>query len=189
LTGAINMLVDISERKRTEAVLEERNAQVELSSRVGQIGTYSYNYRTRILHLSPGCAAIYGLPGDLCEITQKDWRAQVHPDDLPRIDAISRQALAQRRPEFVLEFRIIQPEGKDRWIEARALVSYDDAGRAAQMIGANIDVTARKQIAQDLEERSVQFALAEKVARVGSFVNDAQTDSLQFSAGYATSCG
>ena len=76
LTGAVNMLVDISERKRAEAVLEERNAQVELASRVGQIGTYSYNYRTRLLHMSPGCAAIYGLPEDLCEITQEEWRAQ-----------------------------------------------------------------------------------------------------------------
>jgi PAS domain S-box-containing protein len=185
LTGAINLLVDISERKRAEAALEERNALVELASRVGQIGTYSYNYRTRILHLSPGCAAIYGLPEDLCEITQEDWRALVHPDDLPRIDTISRQALAQRQPEFVLEFRIIRPDGKDRWIEARLLISYDDAGRAVQMIGANIDVTARKQTAQDLAERSVQLALAEKVARVGSFVNDTQTDTIQFSAGYA----
>src|SRR5262245_5273698 len=30
LTGAVNMLVDISERKRTEAALQERNAQFEL---------------------------------------------------------------------------------------------------------------------------------------------------------------
>jgi PAS domain S-box-containing protein len=184
LIGAVNMLVDISERKRAEAVLEERNAQVELASRVGQIGTYSYNYRTRMLHLSPGVAAIYGLPEDLCEITQKEWRAHVHPDDLPRIDTISRQALAQRQPEFVLEFRIVRADSKDRWIEARLLISYDDAGRAVQMIGATIDVTARKQTAQDLEERSVQLALAEKVARVGSFV-DTQTGTLQISAGYA----
>ena len=98
------------------------------------------------------------------EITQKDWRARVHPDDLPRIDATSRQALAQRQAELVLEFRIIRSDGKDRWIEARILVSYDDAGRAVQMIGANIDVTERKQTAQDLAERTVQLALAGKAA-------------------------
>jgi PAS domain S-box-containing protein len=189
LTGAINMLVDISERKRAEATLEERNAQFELASRIGQIGTYSYNYRTRILHLSPGCAAIYGLPRDTREITQKDWRAQVHPDDLSRIDAVSRQALDHRQPELVLEFRIIRRDGKTRWIESRILVTYNDAGRAVQMIGANIDVTARKQTEQDLAERNVQLALAEKVSRVGSFVNDTQTDTIEFSAGYAAILG
>jgi two-component system, sensor histidine kinase and response regulator len=94
-----------------------------------------------------------GLPEDTREITQKDWRALVHPDDLPCIDATCLQALAQRQSELVLEFRIIRSDGKVRWIEARILVAYDDAGRAVQMIGANIDVTERKQTAHDLAER------------------------------------
>jgi PAS domain S-box-containing protein len=129
------------------------------------------------------------LPRETRDITQKGWRAQVHPDDLPRIDAISRQALAHRQPELVLEFRIIRPDGKTRWIESRILVTYNDAGRAVQMIGANIDVTARKQTEQDLAERSVQLALAEKASRVGSFVNDTKTDTIEFSAGYAAILG
>jgi PAS domain S-box-containing protein len=57
------------------------------------------------------------------------------------------------------------------------------------MIGANIDVTARKQTEQDLSERNVQLALAEKVSRVGSFVNDTRTDTIEFSAGYAAILG
>jgi PAS domain S-box-containing protein len=185
LTGAVNMLVDISERKRTEAALEERNAQFELVSRIALIGSYSYDYHTRILQLSPGCAAIYGFPEDMREITQKDWRARVHPDDLPRIDATSLQALAQRQSELVLEFRIIRPDGKYRWIEARVLISYDDAGRALQMIGANIDVTERKQTAQDLAERTVQLALAGKAVLVGSYAYDTDTEIMQISEGYA----
>ena len=185
LTGAVNMLVDISERKRTEAALQERNAQFELVSKVALIGSYSYDYPTKVLQLSPGCAAIYGLPEGMREITQKDWRARVHPDDLPRIDATSRQALAQRQSELVLEFRIVLPHGKYRWIEARVLISYDDAGRAIQMIGANIDVTERKQTAQALAERTVQLALAGKAALVGSYAYDTDTEIMQISEGYA----
>ena len=177
LTGAVNMLVDISERKRAEAALEERNAQFELASSIALIGSYSYDYHTKILQLSRACAAIYGLPEGVREITQEDWRARVHPDDLPRIDATCRQALAQRQAELVLEFRIIRSGGKDRWIEARILVSYDDAGRAVQMIGANIDVTERKQTAQDLAERTVQLALAERAARVGSYAYDLDSET------------
>jgi PAS domain S-box-containing protein len=185
LTGAVNMLVDISERKRAEVALEERNAQFELASRIALIGNYSYDYNTKILQLSRACAAIYGLPEGVREITQEDWRARVHPDDLPRIDATCRQALAQRQAELVLEFRIIRSGGgKDRWIEARILVSYDDAGRAVQMIGANIDVTERKQTAQDLAERTVQLALAERAARVGSYAYDLDSEIMQISEGY-----
>ena len=186
LTGAVNTLIDISERKRTEAALKNRDAQFELVSRIALIGSYSYDYHTRTLHLSQGCAAIYGLREDVREITQKDWRALVHPDDLSRIDATCLQALAQRRSELVLEFRTLRSDGKERWIEARILVSYDDAGRAVQMIGANIDVTKRKQTAQALAERTVQLDLAGKAARVGSYAYDTDTEIMQISEGYAS---
>jgi PAS domain S-box-containing protein len=185
LTGAVNMLVDISERKRTEAALEERNAQFELASRIALIGSFSYDYDTRILQLSRGCAAIYGLPEDTREITQKEWRELVHPDDLQRIDATTLQALARRQSELVLEFRIIRCDSKQKWIEARILVSYDDAERAVQMCGANIDVTEHKQTAQDLAERTVQLALAGKAALVGSYAYDTDTEIMQISEGYA----
>jgi PAS domain S-box-containing protein len=185
LTGAVNMLIDISERKRTEAALEKRNVQFELVSRIALIGSYSYDYNTRILQLSPGCAAIYGLPEAMREIRQKDWRALVHPDDLPRIDATTVRALAQLQSELVLEFRIIRSDGNYRWIEARILVSYDDAGQAVQMIGANIDVTERKQTAQALAERTVQLALAGKAALVGSYAYDTDAEIMQISEGYA----
>jgi PAS domain S-box-containing protein len=185
LTGAVNMLVDISERKRTEAALQERNAQFELVSRVALIGTYSYDYHKRTLQLSPGCVAIYGLPEHMREITQKDWRARVHPDDLLRIDTTTLQALAQRQSELVLEFRIVRPDGRYRWIEARVLISYDEVGQAVQMIGANIDVTESKQTAQALAERTVQLALAGKAALVGSYGYDTDTEIMQISEGYA----
>ena len=185
LIGAVNTLIDISERKRTEAALKNRDAQFELVSKIALIGSYSYDYHTRTLHLSQGCAAIYGLPEDIREITQKDWRSLVHPDDLSRIDATCLQALAQRRSELVLEFRILRSDGKERWIEARILVSYDGAGRAVQMIGANIDVTERKQTAQALAERTVQLDLAGKAGRVGSYAYDTDTEIMQISEGYA----
>ena len=68
LTGAVNMLVDISERKRTEAALEERNAQFELASRIAQIGTLFL----RLPHKNS--APIAGVRGHL-------WFARGHARD------------------------------------------------------------------------------------------------------------
>ena len=53
------------------------------------------------------------------------------------------------------------------------------------MIGANIDVTERKQTAQALAERTVQLALAGKAALVGSYAYDTDTEIMQISEGYA----
>ena len=171
LTGAVNVLVDISDRKHTEARLAERIAQLDLAGKVARIGSFTFDDATRKPQLSPGCAAIYGLPEGTLEIPLQHWRTLVHPDDLPRLDAIARRAIANRDREVVQEFRILR-HGEVRWIESRVLISYDEAGKAVRRIGANIDVTERKQAVQALAERNAQFDLAHRAARVGCYTHD-----------------
>jgi PAS domain S-box-containing protein len=176
--------IDITERKRAEQALTDRNAQFELARKVAKVGSFTYQYAARILQLSPACAAIYGLPEHTLEISQKDWRAMVHSDDLPHIDVISRQALTNQQSELVLEYRIVRPDGEVRWTESRLLISYDSAGRAVQLMGAVIDVTERRQMAQALIERNVQLSLAAKTGLVGSYAYDTDTEIMQISEGY-----
>jgi PAS domain S-box-containing protein len=188
LTGAVNMLVDISDRKHAEARLAERNAQLDLAGKVARIGSLTYDRATETLQLSPGCAAIYGLPESTFEITSEHWRTLVHPDDLPRLDANARLAFANRDSELVLEFRILR-HGVERWIESRVLVSYDEAGKPVRRIGANIDVTERKQAEQALAERNAQLDLAHKAARVGCYTHDVSAKTMLISRASMASYG
>ena len=143
-----------------------------------------YDHGTKKLQLSPGCAAIYGLPEGTLEISREDWRARVHPDDLPSLDAVARRAFTNGEREFVLEFRIFR-HGQVRWIESRVLISYNEAGKPVRRIGAKIDVTERKQAEQALAERNIQLALAAKAGRVGTYAYDTDTEIMQISDGYA----
>jgi PAS domain S-box-containing protein len=72
-----------------------------------------------------------------------------------------------------------------RWIESRVLISYNEAGKPVQRIGAKIDVTERKQAEQALAERDIQLTLAAKAGLVGTYAYDADTEIMQISAGYA----
>ena len=72
-----------------------------------------------------------------------------------------------------------------RWIESRALISYDEAGRPMRTIGAEIDVTERKHSEQALAERDIQLAQAAKAGLVGTYAYDADTEIMQISDGYA----
>ena len=86
LTGAVNMLVDISERKRTEAALKNRDAQFELVSRIALIGSYSYDYHKN-------SAPIAGVRGYL-------WFARGYTRDHAERLAVagaSRRSVAHRR--------------------------------------------------------------------------------------------
>ena len=81
----VSVVEDITDRKRAEARLAERNAQLDLAGKIARIGSFMYDDGTKKLQLSPGCAAIYGLPEGTLEISREDWRARVHPDDLAAV--------------------------------------------------------------------------------------------------------
>ena len=100
------------------------------------------------------------------------------------MDAVVRRAFTNGEREFVLEFRIFR-DGQVRWIESRTLISYNEAGKPVRRIGAQIDVTERKQAEQALAERNIQLALAAKAGLVGSYAYDADTEIMQISDGYA----
>jgi len=134
-----------AERERAELALAERNAQFNLARYAARVSTYAYDKTSRTMQLSEASAAIFGLPQNTTEMTADEWRLRVHPDDLQRLDAERHSAFKERRTELVSEFRIIRPDGEVRWIEARALISYDAAGRACRMLGVYIDITERRQ--------------------------------------------
>ena len=125
------------------------------------LADFAYDQATETLQVSPGFAVMYGLPEGTLEISREQWRALVHPDDLPQLDAVARRALVSGESEFVLEFRILR-HGEVRWIELRVLISYDQAGRPVRRIGAMIDVTEHKLAEATLAERDAQLALAGK---------------------------
>jgi light-regulated signal transduction histidine kinase (bacteriophytochrome) len=62
---------------------------------------------------------------------------------------------------FEAEWRVIWPDGTARWLFGRAWVFKDGAGKPLRLIGANIDVTERKQA--ELEVSRLNAELEQRV--------------------------
>jgi len=144
IVGLRGTVQDITERKRAEQALFERNAQLALAAKAALVGSYAYDVKTRMLQFSEGYAALYDLPEGTNEMTGSQRRALVHPEDLERLDSVRNRAFEQRQGEFSLEYRNILPRRGVRWIESRSLIFYDSDGRPQRLVGVNIDITERK---------------------------------------------
>jgi PAS domain S-box-containing protein len=147
----IGVNIDVTERRRTEQVLIDRNRQLELAAKHALVGRYAIeidarqeDFSLQRLQFSPGFAAIYGLSEETMEISLGHWRSLVHPDDLPQFVKHRQQLFAERRSDHHAEHRIVRRCGTIRWIEARSFIEYDQAGHAKRMVGVNIDITERK---------------------------------------------
>jgi PAS domain S-box-containing protein len=178
--------VDITERKLAERALAERNTQLELASKTALVGSFSVDFSTGIVRLSPASATIYGLPEGTCETSRYNVRQRVYPADLPQLEAQRDQAFLAQQREFNTQCRIVRADdGQVRWLEVRSLIFYHPSGKPSHLIGANIDITERKRTEVALAERNAQLTLAGRAALVGSYAYDVKTSMLQFSEGYA----
>jgi len=166
---------DVTLSKLGEQALAERNTQLTLAGKVGLIGSFAFDVATGRMQVSPGYAAIHGLPEGTLETTRAEWRARVHTDDLPCVDACLQTAIDNRDREHYCEFRIVRANGESRWIESRCSISYDPDGHAQRVVGANIDVTERKHTEAVLEESKSRLADALAAGQVMAFQWDAIT--------------
>jgi PAS domain S-box-containing protein len=140
----VSVVEDITDRKRAEARLAERNAQLDLAHSAARVGCYTYDISSKSLRFTRASAATYGVSESTTEITTEAWHARLHRDDVQRLRAEHIRAFKERRSELTSEFRFVRPGGEVRWFETRSLIAYDRVGRAERMTGVFIDVTERR---------------------------------------------
>ena len=75
--GVVSMKLDISERKKAELALAERNIQLTLAGKAALVGSFAYDTDTEIMQISEGYVAIHGFPEGTAEISTQ--RMPRHP--------------------------------------------------------------------------------------------------------------
>jgi PAS domain S-box-containing protein len=82
------------------------------------------------------------------------WRSErVHPEDRERVEQTLQAAIAGGGETWSAEYRFQRGDGRYAYVLDRGYVMHDNSGRAVRMIGAMMDITARKQV-----ERETQLA-------------------------------
>src|SRR5438132_5153229 len=78
------------------------------------------------------------------------WQQQVHPEDLPATMSSIADALAGPAEHWSGEYRFRRCDGTYLLLLERAFIVRDEHGRAERFIGSLMDITARKQLRDQL---------------------------------------
>src|SRR5215471_15290671 len=108
------------------------------------------------------------------------WQKNLHPGDRARVAASIDQALAGRDDRWSGEYRFRRADGTDLNILERALVLRDANGAPTQFIGSLMDVTARKQLQDQLCRSQRMEAFGQLAAGVAHDFNNFLTTILGY---------
>jgi len=139
---------DISERKRIEQALRDRQADLNRAQAVGQIGSWRLNIRSGELHWSDENYRIFGIPVGT-PLSYQSFLAVVHPDDREYVDRIWTSAL--NGMPYDIEHRL-SVDGGVKWVRERAELEFDEQGNLLGGFGTTQDISGLKQAEQALIE-------------------------------------
>ncbi len=155
ITGSQGVLFDVTEQKRSEAGLRETESRFrQLAENVHEVFWLTNPGKTEMLYVSPGYERVWGRSCASLLAAPATWLDAVHPDDRARVAASTPQ---QARGAYDVEYRVLRPDGSERWIRDRAFPVRDEEGRAHRVAGVAEDITEWKQAAEDLRRARDQY--------------------------------
>jgi diguanylate cyclase (GGDEF)-like protein/PAS domain S-box-containing protein len=96
----------------------------------------------KLLYVSPAVSSIYGCLPEVFISQPELWREAVYVDDRIKFQAWLLQLLEEG--PAIIQYRIQRPDGQLRWLEDKARVVRDSAGRALRFDGIASDISERK---------------------------------------------
>ena len=115
--------------------------------------------------VSPAYEKIWRRPVEDLYKNRKQWYEAIHPEDLPIVESNFDQHKIGK--STFTHFRIIQPDGKIRWIEDRVFPVTDSEGNLEFITGLASDITERKKAEAALKESEQKYRLVVERANDG----------------------
>jgi len=156
--ATLNLLEDLRKeneaRKESEEALLKNKALLAESERIAGWGSWEFDVVNKISNISDGLKWMSGLPADYpLSVPYEPAKSDlVHPDDASMFNTLMARTISEGVP-WNCEYRIIRKDnGQIRYRRSHGEVRCDDTGQVIRVIGADVDITERRQAEEKLKK-------------------------------------
>ncbi|MEK6531970.1 MAG: PAS domain S-box protein [Deltaproteobacteria bacterium] len=134
--------------ERTEA-LKRSEERLKQAQAISNIGSWEWDIQTGgVFWTDEGYSILGYAPGEISP-NYKAFISSIHPDDREAVVATISESLYQNKP-YNIGFRIVKPDGAERFVYLRAAILQDENNRPRRMLGTLQDITDRKKAEESL---------------------------------------
>ena len=158
--GTIGNIRDVTEQKAQEQALAASESRFRMIGETAPVGIFLANAEGELTYINPWWAEKVGRTVE--QMLGRGWLESVADID----DFMSDPPFRNFEPGMIrrrqVHFRAV--DGSDLWMETHNAAEFDGAGRVKGFAGAGVDVTAQRQMSEELAERGRQLTeLADNV--------------------------
>jgi PAS domain S-box-containing protein len=146
-------ITDVTEHKRTEAALTERNELYELLAAGSRDAIWDWDVTSDRVFFSPAWSELRGLDPEEVGDRLEQWSSGIHPEDAPRVMDAVQAHFAGATAVFAEEYRVRCKDGAWKWILDRGIARRDGRGQVVRMAGWESDISERKQMEESLRRQ------------------------------------
>lgn len=152
--------VDAAKKKEADRLLRESEERFRLLAQATNDAVWDLDVESGFVWRGNHYETLFGYkPGDI-EPTENAWLERVHPDDRKYVDETYTTAINDGDLSWAAEYRFRRADGTYALILDRCNIVRDAEKKPTRVLGAMMDVTERKQMAE-------QLAQARRVSSLG----------------------
>jgi PAS domain S-box-containing protein len=175
-SGVGTVLVEITERKHTQAALAEREEQFRAVFENVAVGIAEAALDGSFTKVNPGLCNILGyLESEFEQLKVQDIS---HPDDFALELSYTNRMLANEIPNYSLEKRLFCKNGEYVWVDLTTSPVRNISGEIKYTIGVNQDINDRKLAEIALQESQQRYQTLAEASPVCIFHTDALGNAL-----------
>ena len=177
--GFIGSCIDITDQKSIEEQLRANEVQLKEAQRLAKVGSWDFDLETGSSHWSDEMLRILGVRSNP-PTGLSDFLSYVHPRDREKLlqsDSRIRSSLAP----VDTEWRVIRPDGDVRFVHSVAIGIRNKRGAVVHIVGATQDITEQVESRDLLRESEDRLKNAERLAHLGHWQWDLQTNHVSWS--------
>jgi len=165
-------------RGQLREIVRQSDERLAFFGRATHEAVWDWDFTTDTVWWNDGLRTQFGHPINADTARVEWWRQTIHPDDQSRIWRTLDDRLRQEL--WSDEYRFRRGDGTFAHVYARGYVVRGPEGRPRRMIGAMLDITARKESEQALRDSEERLRMALDGGQIGTWDWDLRHDAVRW---------